>query len=136
MNYWRWTDPYNRFGMNTVRHYSENVVVMAFDANAQMQWSNVVRKNQFDDNTDMYLSYQIFNTGAEVKFLFNTLERRELILASVSLNPDGQQKREPTMRNLDQNYQFMPRYGKQVGARQIVLPCMYKNYICFAKLDF
>jgi hypothetical protein len=136
LNYWRWNDPFNRFGMNTTRHYTENVVLMSFDADAKLQWSNVVRKNQFDDNTDMYLSYQIFNTGGEIKFLFNTLERRQHILSSVALNPEGQLKREPTMRNLDQNYQFMPRYGKQVGARQIVLPCMYKNYICFAKLDF
>lgn len=136
LNNWRWNDPFNRFGMNMTRHYTENVVVMSFDGNASLQWANVVRKNQFDDNSDMFLSYQIFNTGSEVKFLFNTLERREHILSSVSLNPEGQIKREPTMRNLDQNYQFMPRYGKQVGARQIVLPCMYKNYICFAKLDF
>lgn len=136
LNYWRWNDPFNRYGMNTVRHYTENVVVMSFDANAQLQWSNVVHKNQYDDNSDMFLSYQIFNTGSEVKFLFNTLEKREQILSSVAMNPDGQQKREPTLRNLDRNYQFMPRYGKQVGARQIVLPCMYKNYICFAKIDF
>jgi hypothetical protein len=84
----------------------------------------------------MFLSYQIFYTGTEVKFLFNSLEKRELMLNSVSVTPEGQMKREPTLRSLDRNYEFMPRYGKQVGARQIVLPCMYKNYICFAKLDF
>jgi hypothetical protein len=136
LNNWRWTDPYNRYGMNMTRHYAENIVVLSFDQNAKLQWSNIVRKNQFDDNTDMFLSYQIFNTTTEVKFLFNTLERRELMLSAVGITPDGQMKREPTMRSLDRNYEFMPRYGKQVGARSIVLPCMFKNYICFAKLDF
>lgn len=136
LSYWRWMDPFNRNVMNTVRHYTENVIVLSFDADAQLQWSNVVHKNQFDDNSEVFLSYQIFNTGSEVKFLFNNLEKREQLLSSVSLNPDGVQKREPTMRNLDRNYQFMPRYGKQVGARQVVLPCMYKNYICFSKIDF
>ena len=136
LNYWRWSDPFNRFGANSVRHYTENILVLSYDANAQLQWSNIIHKNQFDDNSDMLLSYQIFNTGGEVKFLFNNLEKRDQILTSVSMNPEGQQKREPTMRNLDRNYQFMPRYGKQVGARQVVLPCMYKNYICFSKIDF
>jgi hypothetical protein len=136
LNYWRWSDPWNRYGMNMTRHYADNIVVMSFDSNAKLQWSNVVRKTQFDDNTDMFLSYQIFYTGTEVKFLFNSLEKRELMLNSVSVTPEGQMKREPTLRSLDRNYEFMPRYGKQVGARQIVLPCMYKNYICFAKLDF
>jgi hypothetical protein len=111
-------------------------MVMSFDSDAKLQSSNVVRKTQYDDNTDMFLSYQIFYTGTEVKFLFNSLEKRELMLNSVSVTPEGQMKREPTLRSLDRNYEFMPRYGKQVGARQIVLPCMYKNYICFAKLDF
>jgi hypothetical protein len=136
LNNWRWTDPWNRYGINMTRHYAENIVVLSFDQNANLQWSNVVRKSQFDDNTDMFLSYQIFYTTTEVKFLFNSLERRELMLSSVGITPDGQMKRDPTLKSLDRNYEFMPRYGKQVGARSIVLPCMYKNYICFAKLDF
>jgi hypothetical protein len=71
-----------------------------------------------------------------VRFLFNQLEKREQLLNSVSVNAAGQMKRDPMMKNLDRNYEFMPRYGKQVGAKQVVLPCMYKNYICFAKIEF
>jgi hypothetical protein len=54
----------------------------------------------------------------------------------VSVKAAGQMKRDPTLKSLDRNYEFMPRYGKQVGAKQVVLPCMYKNYICVAKIDF
>ena len=45
-------------------------------------------------------------------------------------------KRDPTLKGLDRNYEFMPRYGKQTGPRELVIPCMNRNYICFAKLDF
>jgi len=137
LNYYRYWDPYNRnSGVNSTRHYAENVVVMSFDNNANLQWSNVIRKSQFDDNTDIFISYQIFYTGTEVKFLFNQLEKREQLLNSVGINAAGQMRRDPTLKSMDRNYEFMPRYGKQVGAKQIVLPCMYKNYICFAKIDF
>jgi hypothetical protein len=110
--------------------------VMSFDNNANLQWSNVIRKSQFDDNTDVFISYQIFYTTTEVKFLLNQLERREQLLNSVGINAAGQMRRDPTLKSMDRNYEFMPRYGKQVGAKQVVLPCMYKNYICFAKIDF
>jgi hypothetical protein len=137
MNSYRWWDPYNRYaGSNSIRYYAENVLVLSFDNNANLQWSHVIRKSQFDDNTDIFLSYQIFYTGSEVKFLFNQLDKREQLLNSVSINAAGLMKRDPTLKSMDKNYEFMPRYGKQVGARQIVLPCMFKNYICFAKLDF
>jgi hypothetical protein len=137
MNQWRWADPWNRWGTgNMVRHVSENIMIFYFNSEGKLDWSNTVRKKQFDDNSDMLLSYLLFNTGSEVRFLFNQLERREQILNSVTLNSAGKLKRDPTLKGLDRNYEFMPRYGKQIGLREIVLPCMNRNYICFAKLDF
>ena len=137
MNSWRWADPWNRWGGNNmVRHYSENIMIFFFNKDGSLDWSNTIQKSQFDDNSDMYLSYQLFNTGSEVRFLFNQLERRELMLNSVTVNAAGTLKRDPTLKGMDQEYEFMPRYGKQVGLREIVLPCMNRNFICFAKLDF
>lgn len=138
LNYYRYWDPYNRYGggANSTRHYAENILILSFDNLSNLQWSNFIRKTQFDDNTDIFLSYQIFYSGSEVRFLFNQLEKREQLLNSVSVNAAGQMKRDPTLKSLDRNYEFMPRYGKQVGTKQVVLPCMYKNYICFAKVDF
>jgi hypothetical protein len=30
----------------------------------------------------------------------------------------------------------MPRHAKQVGARQAIVPCQYRGYTCFAKVEF
>ena len=138
INQWRWADPWNRWGAGggMVRHVSENIMVFFFGRDGRLDWSNTVRKKQYDDNSDILLSYLLFNTGGEVRFLFNQLERREQVLNSVTLNPSGKVKRDPTMKGLNASYEFMPRYGKQVGAREVVMPCMNRNYICFAKLDF
>jgi hypothetical protein len=135
-NSWRWADPWNRWGSSTVRHYAENIMIFFFNREGKLSWSNTIQKRQFDDNTDMYLSYNLFNTGSEVRFLFNQLERRELMLNSATINAQGTIKRDPTLKGLDKEYDFMPRFGKQVGLREIVLPCMNRNFICFAKLDF
>lgn len=130
--------PYNRFGApsNMTRYISENIMVFYFNPEGKLAWSNTIRKSQFDDNTDSFISYQLFNTGNELRFLFNQREKRQLMLNSASIDADGKSKRQPTMKNLDSDYDFMPKYGKQIGLRQIILPCVYKNYICFANMEF
>lgn len=133
-----WYDPFNRYGMqsNMTRYVSENIVTFFFDNNGNLKWSNTIRKSQYDDNTDSYLGYQLFNTGNEIRFLFNQKEKRELLLNSASIDADGKVKRQPTLKNLNRDYDFMPKYGKQIGLRQIIMPCMYRNYICFAKIEY
>lgn len=130
--------PWNRWNNygNSTRYYSENLAVFSFDPDATMQWSNIVHKSLFDDNTDNGLSYMIYNSGGEINFLYNQLERRLRLLTEQSINGDGEIKRSPTFKNLSRDYEFLPKYGKQVGAKQVILPCMYRNYICFAKIDF
>ncbi|HEU4903081.1 MAG TPA: hypothetical protein VFT06_09820, partial [Flavisolibacter sp.] len=58
------------------------------------------------------------------------------VINDFSLSPDGQIIRNPTLKNLDRGHEFLPKFGKQVSAKQMIIPCYYRNYLCFAKLDF
>ena len=127
----------NRFYDNqNVRYQADNVVIMSFNKSGQREWNSVIAKEQFDDQTDDLLSYSIMNTGGQLHFLFNNLERRTQLLNDFSLEPDGKINRNPTLKNLERGYEFMPKYAKQVSARQVLIPCVYRNFICFAKLDY
>ena len=119
-----------------VRYHADNVVVLSFKKDGQVEWNNVIRKDQFDDESDDRISYQVMNTGGQLHFLFNLQERRNLLLNDFVLSPDGQINHNPTLKNLDKGQEFMPKYGKQVSARQFIVPCFIRNYICFAKIDF
>jgi hypothetical protein len=120
----------------SVRYHADNVIILSFDNNGELGWSNVISKGQFDDESDDRISYQVMNTGGQLHFLFNMQEKRNLLLNDFALSPDGQMNRNPTLKNLDRGHEFMPKYGRQVSARQIIVPCFYRNYICFAKIDF
>jgi len=133
-NNWFWR---NRWGGNqAVRHHADNIAIISFDKTGKPEWNNVIRKSQFDDESDDQLSYQIMNTGGALHFLFNMEEKRTLLLNDFILAPDGQMNRNPTLKNLDRNFEFLPRHGKQVSARQFIVPCYYRNYICFAKIEY
>ena len=132
-NYWwnsRWNDNMN------VRYQADNIVVMSFDKSGKREWANVITKEQFDDQTDDLISYQIMNTGGQLHVLFNNLEKRMQLLNDFSISPDGKVNHNPTLKNLDRGYEFMPKYAKQVSAHQIIVPCLYRNFVCFAKIDY
>lgn len=128
----------NRWGNNNdnVRYQADNITISSFDSQGNNEWNNVITKEQFNDQSDNLLSYQLFITGGQLHFLFNTLETKAQLLSDFTVSPEGEMKRNPTLKNLDRGREFMPRYGKQVGRNQMIIPCLYRNYICFAKVDF
>jgi hypothetical protein len=132
-NSWWWRD---RFNNQNVRRHADNITVLSFNPDGKLEWSSVIHKEQFDDESDDRISYITANRGNQIHYLFNIDERRGLFLNDFTLSPDGQVAANPTLKNLDRGYEFMPKYGKQVSANQLIIPCFYRNYICFAKLEF
>ena len=136
-SYWyssRYPNYYNNSGQ--VRYYYQNIVVLDLDNTGNLIWSNIVHKSQFDDDNDNFLSYSIMLTGSELHFLFNELERRNQLINDHTVSADGKITRNPPLRSLDRGYEFMPRYAKQVSSYQIIVPCMYRSFICFAKIEY
>jgi hypothetical protein len=129
--------PWSRnYGAYATRFHAENIMVLSYDREANLQWSNVIPKSQFDDESDNLISTELVNTGGELHFLFNLYERRKMLLNDQSVSPEGRITRYPTLHNLDQGYDFMPRFGKQVSSWESIIPCLYRNYLCFAKVEF
>ncbi|MBC8033868.1 MAG: hypothetical protein H7Y03_06960 [Chitinophagaceae bacterium] len=145
MDYYYWSPIYspgfmpwggNRFNNFATRYFADNIMILSFNREGGLEWSNVVQKSQFDDENDNTLSFQTLNTGGELHFLFNQFEKRALMLTDQTIGADGKITRVPTLKNLDKGYEFMPRFAKQVSARQVIVPCLYRGYLCFAKIDF
>ena len=151
MDYYSWNSPmaiggmgYYPWGRNSalfnnnsqIRYYAENIAVISFDPKGAMEWSNMIRKTQYDDNTDNHIGFSMLNAGDQLNFIFNLQEKNQNVLTDQTVTPDGRINRNPTFKNLDKGFEFMPRLSKQIGLRQIIVPCMYRGYTCFAKIDY
>jgi hypothetical protein len=123
-------------GNNSKQFYADNVAIISFEPDGKMEWSNVIRKAQSDDETDNFISYGIVNSGDQIHFLFNIQDKKSSMLTDQAISPVGQIDRSPTLKNLDKGYDFMPKHVKQVGLRQAIVPCIYRGYTIFAKIDF
>lgn len=129
---------YSRYRNNQqVRFHADNIVVLSFNKEGKLEWSNAISKSQLNDDSDDLISFQLLNAGSELHFLFTDMEKRTKLLTDFSLSPDGQLNHNPTLKNLDRGYEFMPKYAKQVSGKQMIIPCLYRgNFISFAKIDY
>ena len=129
--------PYNSFNnYNNTRYYYYNILVLSMSNKGVSEWSNIIHKEQSSDYTDNFLSYATFNTGAEIHFLFNNADKRNQLLIDNVITPGGTLIRNPSLKSEERGYDFMIRFAKQTGARQIIVPCSYRQQICFAKIEF
>ena len=119
-----------------IRYYNENILILSFDSNLNILWNNIILKSQSDDDNDNFLSFSTMNVGGEIRFLYNEGNRNSQIISNQGISPDGQLKRYPTLKSRQAGYEFMPRLARQIGYREIIVPCVYRNNIAFAKVVF
>lgn len=120
----------------STRYYYDDVVMLSLDSSLNLEWNNIIHKKQFDVENDNFLSYSNMNFGGEIHFLFIDKDRKKQVVSNQGLLPNGELRRYPTLKSNEVGYGFMPRLAKQVGSRQMIMPCVYLSYIAFAKIDF
>ncbi len=129
--------PYNSFNRSqNTRYYYDNILLIDVSKEGEVTWNKVLNKEQYADDNDNYLSFSTFITGSEIHFLYNIIEKRDKLLSDQTLTSNGTVRRNPTIKSMERGYEFMPKLGKQVGARQLVVPATFRNQICFARIDF
>ncbi len=127
--------PFNSTFYGSTRFYCENIMVLNISKEGKTEWSRIIQKEQFGDNEVNFLSFSSMISSGEMHFLYNNNNKNEVI-TDQSLSKDGTLKRNPTLKSPERAHEFMPRLSKQVGANQLIIPCAYRNNICFAKIDF
>ena len=111
--------------------FYKNVVILYFDNKAHLKWSNEIIKSQ----TGRFPSFAVINTGNSLHFLFNEIERQTEIMKEQTLSSDGDLSNKTPLSNLDLNYQ-LEIHGKQVSSSETIFPCVFRGYICFAKVKY
>jgi hypothetical protein len=129
--------PFNSFNnMQNTRFFYDNILLLSVEPNGVVDWNTVIQKQQYFDNNDNYLSYGLMNMNGAIHFLFNHLDKRDKYLSDQAVEANGELRRNPTIKSYLKGYEFMPRFAKQIGSRQVIIPCTYRSLISFAKVEF
>ncbi len=130
---------YNPYGFRQRRDNEYNyqdIAILSYDSTLSLTWSNFIQKQQESEGSVSFLSYKMMNLSSALLFIYNDPYRRSFLLTVMSVTPNGKLSKLPTLRGQDRGLQWMPRYGRQISARSVVIPCIYKNYLSFAKITF
>jgi hypothetical protein len=123
---------------STVREYHyDDILVMSYSADGNNEWRSFIRKEQYSqEDGGLFSSYAQVNTGGAVGFLFNDYNAMRSRIQLATVEPDGKVDVHPLLSIHADDPDWLPRSGKQVGAREIIVPCLRKRQICFAKVSF
>ncbi len=125
-------------GGRTIREYHyDDILVLSYNGDGTNEWNSFVRKEQYSqEDGGMFSSYALLNTGGSLGFLFNTLTGRRSIIQLATVNGEGHADARSLAMNTSDDPDWLPRAGKQVAARELVVPCLRKRQICFVKVLF
>lgn len=128
---------YNNAGRNIREYVFGDILAVSFAANGDIQWSDFFRKEQTSQNDfGTFSSYLMMNTGANLVFVYNENISKDGNIAITALDARGEstviRKRDATM----ETFTWIPRMGQQVGAMEIIIPCVKSKTISFAKMTF
>lgn len=129
---------YNRMGNNRNEdlYYANDIVSFSFDPALNMKWAASIMKTTSDIGTKSFLSYSTATYDGEIHFFFIQNDKNKQIINNFGIRPDGSINRYPTLKSREKGYYFMPSFGKQVSAKEVLMPAMFRNNIAFVKLEF
>ncbi|WP_460686739.1 hypothetical protein [Niabella aquatica] len=111
-----------------------NMAIISFDKEGNKTWDNVIVKSQRENNTDGSISYQVLPYSSSMYFLMNN-SGKVSDLENIIINNDGTVTEGQPIKAKDKRIDFMPKYGKRTGAKEIIIPYSYKRNISFARVE-
>ena len=129
---------YSPYNTTMVREYHYNdIMALCYDKEGAKQWSAFIPKEQYSqEDNGIFSSYLLLNSGGSLAFLYNDFNTLHSRIQLATLDPDGKQKINSFNAEGNDYPDWLPRSGKQVAARVLIVPCLRKKQICYAKVVF
>ncbi|MFI5196497.1 MAG: hypothetical protein ACHQD8_05360 [Chitinophagales bacterium] len=117
-------------------HYND-IMALSYNKDGTRVWSSFIPKEQYSqEDGGVFSSYALLNTGGTLAFLFNDFNATHSRIQLATLNSGGKSEIHSFTAEGNDYPDWLPRYGKQVAGRMLVVPCFHKKQICFAKVVF
>ena len=126
----------NNSAMIREYHYND-IMALSYSKDAVKQWQSIIPKEQYSqEDGGIFSSYLMLNSGGSLAFLYNDFNYSRSRIQLATLDPDGKTLLNAFSVEDNDSRDWLPRAGKQVASRVLIIPCLRKKQICFAKVMF
>jgi hypothetical protein len=135
LGYYSYYSPYTT---STIKEYHYNdLMALSYDKDGQRTWSTFIPKEQYSqEDGGMFSSYTLLNSGGTLAFLYNDFDRNHSRIQMATVSSEGKTTVRAFEPDGNDNPDWIPKAGKQVGSRTVIIPCLRKRQVCFAKVEF
>jgi hypothetical protein len=117
-------------------HYND-IMALSYNKDGVRQWGAYIPKEQYSqEDNGIFSSYVLLNSGGTLAFLFNDFNMGHSHIQLATVASDGKTDIHMFSPEGNDNPGWVPKQGKQVGARELIIPCFGKKQICFAEVVF
>lgn len=128
-------DNYSRRGWTD--YYNEDVLVMAYTPDNNLEWKKVLYKKQFSqDDEGIYSSYFIFKTPSRLKILYNDEIKKNNTVSQYNLDPLGQSSRKSILSTDYQNLKMRFKSAIQIDSKTILVPSESTYNLNIVKIEY
>lgn len=130
--------PFGPYNNTMIREYHyDDILAISYNKEGVKEWSSIIPKEQYSqEDGAMFSSYVLLNSGGSLAFLFNDYNSSLSRIQLATMNADGNTQINSFTAKGNNNPDWLPRSGKQVAARVIIVPCLFRKQICYAKVVF
>jgi hypothetical protein len=117
-------------------HY-DDIMALAYNKDGVREWGSYVPKEQYSqEDGGVFSSFALLNSGGTLAFLFNDFNTTHSRIQLATVSADGKTDIHSFTAEGNDYPDWLPKSGKQVAARVLIVPCFHKKQICFAKVVF
>lgn len=129
---------YSPYNTTLVHEYHYNdIMALSYDKDGVREWNSFIAKDQYSqEDGGAFASYLLLNSGGSLAFLFNDFNNTRSRIQLATMDPDGKTEVSSFAPIGNNSPDWLPRAGKQVASRILIVPCLLKRQICFAKVVF
>ena len=129
---------YSPYNTTTVKEYHYNdIMAVSYNKDGMLQWHAIIPKEQYSqEDGGVFSSYLLLNSGGSLAFLYNDFNAKHSRIQLATLDADGKKQANSFTAEGNDSPDWLPKSGKQVAARTLIVPCLHKKQICFAKVVF
>jgi hypothetical protein len=129
---------YSPYNTTMVKEYHfEDILAISYNKEGAYDWGAIIPKNQYSqDDGGIFASYSLLNSGGSLAFLFNDFNTSHSRIQLATIDPNGKVISNTFSVQGNDDKDWLPSAGKQVASRTLIIPCLRKKQICFAKVVF
>jgi hypothetical protein len=127
---------YSPYLSPSVREYHyDDILALSYDADGNREWHAFVRKSQYSqEDGGIFSSYALVNTGSSLGFLFNDFNRARSNIQLATMDDRGGVSTQAFASEAPGTPDWLPRSAKQISAHELVVPCLRRRQLCFARI--